>query len=60
MQELHPGDLKGAVEVYLNALLEPIREEFNSPEMKKLSSTAYPVAKKSKIVVIVTFSLLLL
>lgn len=45
-QELHPGDLKAAVEVYLNALLDPIRQEFSTPEMKKLTSTAYPVEKK--------------
>lgn len=45
-QDLHPGDLKAGVEVYLNALLDPIREEFNTPEMKKLTSSAYPVEKK--------------
>lgn len=45
-QELHPADLKGAVEVYLNTLLEPIRQEFSTPELKKLTSSAYPVQKK--------------
>ncbi|XP_076466905.1 tyrosine--tRNA ligase, cytoplasmic-like [Babylonia areolata] len=45
-QELHPADLKSAVEAYLNCLLTPIREEFNTPEMKKLVAKAYPVEKK--------------
>lgn len=33
-QELHPGDFKLAVEAYINKLLEPIRKEFNTPELK--------------------------
>ncbi|WAR07381.1 SYYC-like protein, partial [Mya arenaria] len=45
-QTLHPGDLKGAVEGYLNNLLQPIRKEFESPALKKLTSEAYPVEKK--------------
>ncbi|KAJ8315562.1 hypothetical protein KUTeg_007712 [Tegillarca granosa] len=45
---LHPGDLKAGVEVYLNKLLDPIRKEFESPELKKLTSQAYPVEKKKK------------
>ncbi|KAK7487743.1 hypothetical protein BaRGS_00021010 [Batillaria attramentaria] len=45
-QELHPGDLKAAVEGYLNQLLAPIRADFDTPEMKKLVSKAYPVEKK--------------
>ncbi|GFS01834.1 tyrosine--tRNA ligase [Elysia marginata] len=45
-EEVHPGDLKSSVEVYLNALLEPIRKEFEKPELKKLTSQAYPVEKK--------------
>ena len=48
LQDLHPGDLKSAVEKYLNELLEPIRQDFSTPEMKKLTSSAYPVEKKSK------------
>mgnify|MGYP000134399562 FL=1 len=42
LQELHPGDLKVSVEGYLNQLLDPIREEFNSPALKKLTASAYP------------------
>ncbi|XP_052243473.1 tyrosine--tRNA ligase, cytoplasmic-like [Dreissena polymorpha] len=45
-QELHPGDLKAAVEAYLNCLLEPIRKEFDTPELKKLTAEAYPIEKK--------------
>lgn len=33
-QELHPGDFKLAVEKYINKLLDPIRAEFNTPEMQ--------------------------
>lgn len=33
-EELHPGDFKLAVENYINRLLEPIRAEFNTPELK--------------------------
>lgn len=33
-EELHPGDFKIAVENYINRLLEPIRAEFNTPELK--------------------------
>lgn len=33
-QELHPADFKPAVEGYINRLLEPIREIFNTPELK--------------------------
>ncbi len=45
---LHPGDLKSAVEVKLNALLEPIRKIFQAPELVKLVKDAYPPAKVSK------------
>lgn len=46
---LHPGDLKAAVEMRLNALLEPIRKIFEAPELVKLVKTAYPPpAKVSK------------
>ena len=33
---LHPGDLKAAVTDGINAILEPVREHFRQPEMKKL------------------------
>lgn len=33
-EELHPGDFKLAVESYINRLLNPIRAEFDTPEMK--------------------------
>ncbi|NP_001004987.1 tyrosine--tRNA ligase, cytoplasmic [Xenopus tropicalis] len=49
-QLVHPGDLKASVEKALNKLLDPIREKFNSPEMKKLSNDAYPGASKQKTV----------
>ena len=49
LQEVHPGDLKGAVQRELNSLLEPIRKKFESPELKKLTAEAYPQPpKKSK------------
>lgn len=42
-EEIHPGDLKAAAEVYINKLLEPIRKEFDSDQkLKSLSSKAYP------------------
>ncbi len=44
--ELHPADLKAAVEVYLNELLDPVRKEFDTPELKKLTREAYPPPKK--------------
>ncbi|XP_053255050.1 tyrosine--tRNA ligase, cytoplasmic [Podarcis raffonei] len=47
-QVVHPGDLKNSVEVALNKLLEPIREKFNSSQMKKLASSAYPDPSKAK------------
>lgn len=33
-KELHPGDFKLAVEKYINKLLDPIRAEFDKPELK--------------------------
>lgn len=33
-EELHPGDFKLAVEFYINRLLDPIRAEFDTPELK--------------------------
>lgn len=47
-EEIHPGDLKGGVEKMINDLLEPIRREFETPEMVKLIAEAYPVEKKKK------------
>ncbi|KAG8451622.1 hypothetical protein GDO86_003713 [Hymenochirus boettgeri] len=49
-QLVHPGDLKASVEKALNKLLDPIREKFNNPEMKKLCSDAYPDSSKQKTV----------
>lgn len=46
LQVVHPGDLKNSMEVALNKLLDPIREKFNSPELKKLTQAAYPKASK--------------
>ncbi|XP_077929582.1 tyrosine--tRNA ligase, cytoplasmic isoform X3 [Halichoerus grypus] len=45
---VHPGDLKNSVEVALNKLLDPIREKFNTPALKKLTSAAYPETSKQK------------
>nr|XP_042700665.1 tyrosine--tRNA ligase, cytoplasmic isoform X2 [Chrysemys picta bellii] len=45
---VHPGDLKSSVEVALNKLLDPVREKFNTPELKKLTSAAYPDLSKAK------------
>ena len=47
-QEIHPGDLKNAVEKYMNKMLDPIRAEFETPEMKKLTQQAYPPVSTSK------------
>lgn len=47
VQVVHPGDLKNSVEVALNKLLDPIREKFNSPELKKLTNAAYPDPSKA-------------
>ncbi|XP_069478556.1 tyrosine--tRNA ligase, cytoplasmic [Ambystoma mexicanum] len=47
-QVVHPGDLKSSIEVALNKLLDPIREKFNTPEMKQLTSAAYPEPSKQK------------
>jgi Tyrosyl-tRNA synthetase len=45
-EELHPGDLKAAVEIYINKLLEPIRKKFEEPALKKLNEKAYPSPSK--------------
>lgn len=47
-EEIHPGDLKAAVEFYVNRLLDPIRKEFSSDQkLKSLSAKAYPAPSKS-------------
>lgn len=43
-QNLHPADLKTAVEFYINRLLDPIRKIFDTPELQKLVAKAYPAA----------------
>ncbi|CAN0350050.1 unnamed protein product [Lampetra planeri] len=47
-EHIHPADLKQSVEKSLNVLLDPIRSEFQSPELQKLISDAYPSAAKQK------------
>merc|ERR1711988_1009060 len=47
-EEIHPGDLKSAVETYLNRLMDPVRKIFESPELKKLTERAYPPPAKEK------------
>uniref|UniRef100_A0A7N6AVT6 Tyrosine--tRNA ligase n=1 Tax=Anabas testudineus TaxID=64144 RepID=A0A7N6AVT6_ANATE len=44
---IHPGDLKASVEVALNQLLQPIRKKFELPELRKLTSLAYPDPSKT-------------
>lgn len=45
--KLHPADLKAAVEVRLNALLEPVRKIFQDPALIKLTQAAYPPPGKA-------------
>merc|ERR1719239_2161337 len=47
-EKVHPGDLKSAVEKYLNRLMEPVRKTFETPELKKLVAAAYPPPAKAK------------
>jgi len=49
-EEIHPGDLKSAVERYLNRLLDPVRKIFEAPALKKLNLDAYPPPAKAKVV----------
>jgi len=49
-EDIHPGDLKAAVEKYLNRLLDPVRKAFEAPELKKLALEAYPPPAKAKVV----------
>lgn len=46
-QDIHPGDLKNAVEIYINKFLDPIRKEFETnSKLKTLANKAYPPSKK--------------
>lgn len=46
-QEIHPGDLKNAVEIYIDRLLDPIRKEFETnSKLKILANKAYPPPQK--------------
>lgn len=45
-EEVHPGDLKTGVEVYMNKLLDPIRKAFEKPDLKQLAQKAYPAPSK--------------
>jgi tyrosyl-tRNA synthetase len=55
-EEVHPGDLKAAVECYINKLLEPIRKKFEEPALKKLTEKAYPPpSKQSKLCLLIEF-----
>uniref|UniRef100_A0A1A8ETX0 Tyrosine--tRNA ligase n=1 Tax=Nothobranchius korthausae TaxID=1143690 RepID=A0A1A8ETX0_9TELE len=47
VESIHPGDLKASVEVALNELLDPIRKKFESPELRKLTNSAYPNSSKT-------------
>jgi len=47
-ESIHPGDLKSAVEKYLNRLLDPVRKTFESPALKALTAKAYPPPPKAK------------
>ncbi|KAK9957306.1 hypothetical protein ABG768_011565 [Culter alburnus] len=47
-EEIHPGDLKASVELALNKLLDPIRKKFETPELRKLTTSAYPEPSKNK------------
>lgn len=44
-EAIYPLDLKNAVTIYINQLLEPIVKEFQGAELKKLSNQAYPPVK---------------
>ncbi|XP_043258254.1 tyrosine--tRNA ligase, cytoplasmic isoform X2 [Colletes gigas] len=50
-EEIHPGDLKNATEVYINKLLGPIRKEFEAnSKLQSLASRAYSPPQKQKAV----------
>ena len=46
-QEIHPGDLKAAVEPRINKLLAPIIKFFQDPKLKELTAKAYPPPGKA-------------
>lgn len=46
-QEIHPGDLKAAVEPQINKLLAPIIKTFQDPKLKELTAKAYPPPGKA-------------
>jgi tyrosyl-tRNA synthetase len=48
-EEVHPGDLKAAVENYINRLLDPIRKSFDTPFHKELTEKAYPTKVAVKV-----------
>lgn len=41
-EEVHPGDLKQSVELYINRLLDPIRKSFDDKFHRDLTEKAYP------------------
>lgn len=41
-EEVHPGDLKQSVEIYINRLLDPIRKSFDDKHHRDLTEKAYP------------------
>lgn len=47
-EQIHPGDLKASVELALNKLMDPIRKKFETPELRKLTTSAYPEPSKNK------------
>lgn len=47
-EEIHPGDLKLAVEESINKLLAPVQEIFKDPKLQELSKKAYPPPSKTK------------
>lgn len=47
-EQVHPGDLKAAVETYINKLLEPIRKVFDDKFHRELTEKAYPTKKVEK------------
>jgi len=48
-EDVFPLDLKNSAETYLNRLLDPVRQKFETPELKSLANKAYPVAKPAKV-----------
>ena len=48
--------VEDAVVGYLNRLMEPVRQTFNSPELKKLTAQAYPPISKSEYVAVNFYS----